>query len=108
MAVDDLTRKRMENVLRRLLAEDSIEFAGGDRIEEFTDEVSEVLSAIAMVTHESGIVDARVSDESCIGDFLASEGDDELTQLSEILGRPVSKRELIWEVAARLRAERAL
>ena len=77
--------------------------ANEDKISKYCKEVQILLKTIATQLDEPGMAHAFVTDESLIWDFGVSEG--ECVALSETLGILVSRRDYLWEIAARMLPE---
>lgn len=86
------------------MAEKRVEFASTKRVDEFREEVSELLRCIASILKEPGDTEdewlsyAFVSDESRLADFFYE--DSELAQLERLCGmNGLKMRDLICDVA---------
>ena len=77
--------------------------ANEDKISKYCKEVQILLKTIATQLDEPGMAHAFVTDESLIWDFGVSE--EECVALSETLGILVSRRDYLWEIAARMLPE---
>jgi len=94
-------RKDLPPDLKKRLREGKVKIkvASRDKSDEYSEEVGVLL-------HAMGISSALVTDESTIGDFDGAF--DDIDELSEAVGVPLSMDDHVWEVAKRIREKTAL
>lgn len=98
---DVLISQRATVAFREKFKASKVEFAPRDLIASLSGEVRQVVQAL-------GHPEAFVTNDSTVGDFLCSVSEDtataELRRATVALGFPLGEDDLIWQVAARLRA----